>query len=87
MSGGGWTDGNGCRVTWAGGQMGLFRDGKMYMDEQGWRWRIGGFEEQGLPWWLGQGAFGTISTSPTWICPLSSSFPPSFPCHQSPAST
>lgn len=29
MSGGGWTDGNGGRVTWAGGQMDLFRDGKM----------------------------------------------------------
>lgn len=36
MSGGGWMDGNGGRVTWAGGQMDLFRDGEMYMDEQGW---------------------------------------------------
>lgn len=36
MSGGGWMDGNGGRVTRAGGQMDLFRDGRMYMDEQGW---------------------------------------------------
>lgn len=36
MSGGGWMDGNGGRVTWAGGQMDLFRDGEMYMDERGW---------------------------------------------------
>lgn len=36
MSGGGWMDGNGGRVTWAGGQMDLFRDGKMCMDERGW---------------------------------------------------